>query len=685
MKKLFLTFIFGLAIFVASLFITAPKAEATLPPLACSNPCPWPISPSGLPTDVYNYLLNADTNKDSNGNLATPSYSNWISPQSNTTAMQVVVVNSGTKSVPLSFNTAAVIGWIKSGTYTLGYNEVIPNNGTSKPITPSNTINTSTNINPGNTTGLLYARQVGYFASSKVNFDFTTDNPGGFTSDYYEINIPYKGVNVFSNGVWQCVTGGQAIFANQNTWKDVCPTENRKFIVAVIVKVVTSADSVGALTCTTEGTGTQKENYFTGFAVDATNQPSPPRIALLEDGKDPVYIDANVKNPTTYNNLKASLPGMLSTTNYDFKINIGDYGYHDGNTHSLTAVLVTSVPPWFTLPNNSLNPNPFVFGGLYGSTPIPCGGGTVDQWMYPWLQTKGGDVIANGQVIGQNIQNDKVIYSGARREDSSEKEAEYLIISAVGGGYPFCSNNKYIPTNAVSQLTAIPTSWYCNNGSGYSVLNNYDLNAGSSGDAVVEGANKAFSLISDPACVTDNKNKDTFVNITVPANCNNRSAMYKLAGADLNSVSVNQGKVTIIVNGDLNINQNITYSPTTGINNPKDMPGLGIIVKGNIYIAPGVTRVDAILYAGGKIDTCGNNMNSQSCTNNLVVNGAMIGKQGFRFGRSYANTSNSPAELIQATPELWLYPPLGMDLKTSSGTSSTYSVDYSEYQPRVSQ
>lgn len=720
MKKIYLLG-FVLIMLMASIFVSTQRAHATLPPLQCTSPCPWPITPAGLPGDVYDYLVNADTNRDANGNLATPSYSNWISPQNNTNIMQVLIVSAGTKSVPLSFNTAAVVGWIKSGTYTTGYNEVIPSNATAKPITSTNIINVSTDITPGNTTGLLYAKQTGYFASSKVNFNFSTDNATGFVSDYYEINIPYKGVNNFSNGVWQCVTGGQTVFANKDNWKSVCPTENRKFIVAVVLEGSNSDKSEGALTCTTADANVpdKKNNYFTGYAVDSSSQASSPTIALFEKTLDAnnnetyvfrQQITANTYNPKTYNNLKSQLPGMVDGTKYDFKVALDDI-FHDGQQHTVKAILITKVKPDFTLKDNLFNPNPFSFGGAYGYSLIAnCGGGTVDQWMYPWLQTKGGDVIANGQIIGQNIQNPpSVIYSGSRVESSSDKEAEYLVISAVGGGSPFCSNNRYILTNVVSQLTDIPTSWYCNNGAGYSVLNNYDLNSGGGGDTVVSGANKAFSQIKDPACVTDNKNKNSFNNIPVPDTCNNTSAMYKLSGNDLDGVSVNKGKVTIIVNGDLNINQNIIYSPASGIKTPKDMPGLGIIVSGNIYIAPTVTRVDAILYAAGKIDTCGNNISPQDCFTTslpadkticglnsspdtdgkcflpLTVNGAMIGKRGFRFGRSFWNISNSPAELIKATPELWLYPPLGMDLKTFSGASNTFSTDYSEFQPRVSE
>lgn len=700
MKKIFYTV--SLAIILALVFIVSSpnKANATLSSLNCpGSPCAYPITPSQLPGypfftsqaqlssnfTVYNYLMNADTNTTPDGVRRTPSFSSWVSPRDNTTVMQSVTVEAGTTSVALSFNTAAAVGWSSSG-YALGYNSIIPN-------TPG-----FTDIPPGTKTGMYFANSAGSYASSKVNFSYSTDKPGGFTEGDYNIEIPYKAVNIFSNGRYACVANNAA--TTERTWTSDCPLSISTFLLKVYVKPKTQQNSVGALTCTTEGTGAGKNNYFTGYAVDSSNQASPPTIALLEDGKDPVYITANNNNSSTYNNLKSSLPGMLPTTNYDFKVNIGDYGYHDGQNHRVTAVLVTSMWPWFTLPANAFNANPFSFGFNVQPPLITNNCNNVDQWMYPWLQTKGGDVIANGQIIGQNIQNPpSVIYSGARIESAADKEAEYLVISAVGGGSPFCSTNRYIPTNAASQITGIPTSWYCNNGSGYKVLNNYDLNAGTTGDAIVAGANKAFSAINNPGtseCAAT-KNKSSLATISVPPACtpaiSNGAVIYKLSKDpdnkyNLDNITVSKGRATIIVDGDLTINQNIVYSAATGITKPIDMPGLGIIVSGKIYISPLVNRIDALLYAADTIDTChinGSQQPSQNCFNPLTVNGAMIGKRGFRFGRSFVNASNSPAELVQATPSLWLYPPLGMDLGSFSGSSNDYSIDYSEYQPRVSE
>ncbi|MCX6804923.1 MAG: hypothetical protein NT111_02830, partial [Patescibacteria group bacterium] len=84
----------------------------------------------------------------------------------------------------------------------------------------------------------------------------------------------------------------------------------------------------------------------------------------------------------------------------------------------------------------------------------------VEPYFYPWLQTKGGDVVSNGKINGQ-ISGDS--YLGSRKPAQTDKEAEFLVVAAVGGGGPFCSTYNYILTN-----TSAKTS--CSNGAGYSIL-----------------------------------------------------------------------------------------------------------------------------------------------------------------------------------------------------------------------
>lgn len=101
------------------------------------------------------------------------------------------------------------------------------------------------------------------------------------------------------------------------------------------------------------------------------------------------------------------------------------------------------------------------------------------------------------------------------------------------------------------------------------------------------------------------------------------------------AVSLKPGtKITIYVNGNVFISQNIVYQLDRADNAPK----FSLVVKGNIYIDPSVTQLDGLYIAqpttgitGGDIWTCHPNNNDvvlytypSGCTNQLVVNGSLI-------------------------------------------------------------
>lgn len=97
------------------------------------------------------------------------------------------------------------------------------------------------------------------------------------------------------------------------------------------------------------------------------------------------------------------------------------------------------------------------------------------------------------------------------------------------------------------------------------------------------------------------------------------------------------GNGTIVVEGDLNINENITYYTTPTLNDMNKLPSVAWIVEGNINIDPSVTDLAGVFIAlddgtgtKGKITT------GTTGTKNdppLVVSGVMIAYQ-FDFQRS---------------------------------------------------
>jgi hypothetical protein len=161
------------------------------------------------------------------------------------------------------------------------------------------------------------------------------------------------------------------------------------------------------------------------------------------------------------------------------------------------------------------------------------------------------------------------------------------------------------------------------------------------------------------------------------------------ASSGLGSTTNITGKKKVYINGNLSITNNVTYS-SSGWSSVSDIPSLYVIVKGNIYIQPGVTQLDGIYIAqpttvptatigaattAGYIYTCANGYNAPSdasgfwsstsqCGQRLVLNGSVI-SLALRLYRTNgslftATGGEGPdanqAETFQYSPEVWLAP-----------------------------
>lgn len=371
-------------------------------------------------------------------------------------------------------------------------------------------------------------------------------------------------------------------------------------------------------------------------------------------------------------------PGVLDATKYGFDEPFPD-GLHDGESHVVRVYLITE---------SGANP-------LIGSAGIGGGNSSAlvcEAWYHPWLQTQNGDVTASGKVIGQGSGTDLL---GSRPPANNEKEAEYLILSVLGGGDRFCSTYRYILTNT----DALGGS--CANGSGYTSLNRYELTPEPGKDAVVEAITKAFN--DNGAGVGGANDKcapyNTFTALpaspidTVTGTSNNclNGTIYKLPASaptgNFGGFNILAGRMTIFIDGPLNITNDIKYNYISYAN-PKAVPNLAIIVKGDVNIGPNVTQLDAAVYATGKINTCtgynpGTPTSSSVCNNRLVVNGMLVGKEGFSFGRSYYNQSaRNSAEFISLTGQTIAFPPPGLDSSYFGDFDNSVQIDSGEFQPR---
>lgn len=174
---------------------------------------------------------------------------------------------------------------------------------------------------------------------------------------------------------------------------------------------------------------------------------------------------------------------------------------------------------------------------------------------------------------------------------------------------------------------------------------------------------------------------------TLPGGFDAGKSRYMLTGAhSIAGLNIPIGsQVAIYVDGNVTITGNITYDGPAATSDA--LPYLAIIARGNIYIEPGVDRIDGLLIAqprdlnsptDGRIYTCAPSGAPPDATNiytlcsakQLVVNGALIAQQ-VKFGRTFKSlkdsysleapayatgTGTNAAEVINYSPEMYLAP-----------------------------
>lgn len=112
------------------------------------------------------------------------------------------------------------------------------------------------------------------------------------------------------------------------------------------------------------------------------------------------------------------------------------------------------------------------------------------------------------------------------------------------------------------------------------------------------------------------------------------------------NITVNETGI-ILVDGNLSINTNLTHDNKNA--------GLVFVVKGDIIIAPSLTRIDAVMISSGTIYTAGAGceINSVASTESLIINGSLISldsQKPIRFCRTMLD-NNQPAEKINQQPK----------------------------------
>ncbi len=147
------------------------------------------------------------------------------------------------------------------------------------------------------------------------------------------------------------------------------------------------------------------------------------------------------------------------------------------------------------------------------------------------------------------------------------------------------------------------------------------------------------------------------------------------------------GNLVVFVNGDVDVNTNISLS--SSYSNTNDIPNLYVIASGNINIASGVNTLDGVYVAeptsivnqGGYITTCATTTDTQwaasalttNCGGVLNVDGSFQAKQ-VRLNRTGGDVATTAAENFTFDPSIWINNPLGNIFPSSGGNPNYLSV-----------
>lgn len=293
----------------------------------------------------------------------------------------------------------------------------------------------------------------------------------------------------------------------------------------------------------------------------------------------------------------------------------------------------------------------------------------------PWLRVQNGNVSALDKITGQS--------EASRGNRDSVGAGQDINLEASAAVISIVSADKFCSTNAYNfGRTAASLSFTSGNGGAATNCSSggYDFSLasvfGGSNDAfyqTVEGLRQASGQCSgqpDPTQANtrykDGGTIDASSPLTVSDNC---PTIYHLSGNTLNARTINRGRIAILVDGDVTITgdlkanyaaalgSGISLEPVlsgndvagmiTAQNNAfQEIPSLGIIASGNVTIDKSVGELDAMIYAGGKINTCSaytdgtttgvkDAATAQQCAKRLAVKGGLYAKSGFSFGRNY--------------------------------------------------
>ena len=156
-----------------------------------------------------------------------------------------------------------------------------------------------------------------------------------------------------------------------------------------------------------------------------------------------------------------------------------------------------------------------------------------------------------------------------------------------------------------------------------------------------------------------------------------------LSQVSLVGATIRKGNTHVMrTSGNIRIDGNIIYENTT-YRSQKEIPKAIIYAGGDIVINCGVSRIDAIIIAGGRVTTCDSyDVNSSRNSNQLKVNGMIISDSlvlNRTYGAKTGTGSGLPAEIINYDTSAIIW---GKGMATTTDSDALTTVYQHEIAPR---
>ena len=437
----------------------------------------------------------------------------------------------------------------------------------------------------------------------------------------------------------------------------------------------------------------------------------PPQVSCSTSTNSP--IEAGVPNNLTITMNATDTGGSVyppitsGTANYDV-VGVGAASGVFGVLNPRgTDVNVTPAPATRTVNAANvytINSSVTATGDGISSGAVSCGGtATVTAGDYPYLKVYGADIRAGGG-FGSGTCNTSTggVYGFGYRPGVPASSTDFRGTSSQFGVMSLMNVNGVY---SAAQRTSAPTV-------------PRGLTFSSTGGDPIYGGNFDGNPSGGGICIPDYFNNTRAATVTGVGTVNAAIAASPVGKSQYSASSLGgsgdltiplQHQVAVYIDGNIVIDRNISLA--TGAGQTSDMPFFALIVRGNIYIAPNVSRLDGLYIAQpntgqqatqGRIYTCSNgttpyiatNIASACDDNPLVVNGALVAQQ-VKFLRTINSlrntistgeapnfadgTGTNAAEVINYTPEMYIAPsPLLDPLSSAGGTGlNKYDAIYS--------